>query len=346
MAKAEAANNGYDKKSLVTKKLVEVFEDVTGFDLEDVEPGAHFSEAGLDSLMLTQIATALQQEFGGDITFRNLMEDYASFDDLAVFYLDVIPVDEPPAPALEAAQPAAAAPAAPPAFGSLPQIPAAQFPMAQAGQGNLLEQVSLQLQLVQLQLQSLGLQQAMPQMTAGMPAAVAPAPAAPTAAARPASAAASGLEVVKSDEAKPKKSHGPGVRIAKQSIGAELSNAQRAWIDGKLADYQKTFAGSKAYAEEHRRYFADPRTVSGFNPEWKEIIFQLVVKGSKGSKLFDVDGNELIDITNGFGPDLFRPFPRLRKRGGQAADRSRHRNRAPVAARRRGRQAVLRHHRQ
>ncbi|MEM8948050.1 MAG: aminotransferase class III-fold pyridoxal phosphate-dependent enzyme, partial [Pseudomonadota bacterium] len=317
MAKAEAATNGYDKKSLVIKKLVEVFEDVTGFDLEDVEPGAHFSEAGLDSLMLTQIATALQQEFGGDITFRNLMEDYASFDDLAVFYLDVIPVDEPAAPALDAAQPAAAAPAAPqaaalgaaPAFGGLPQIPAAQFPMAQAGQGTLLEQVSLQLQLVQLQLQSLGLQQAMPQMTAGMPAAAAPAPAAPAPAARPASAAASGLEVVKSDEAKPKKSHGPGVRIAKQAIGVELSNAQRAWIDGKLADYQKTFAGSKAYAEEHRRYFADPRTVSGFNPEWKEIVFQLVVKGSKGSKLFDIDGNELIDITNGFGPIFFGHSP-------------------------------------
>ena len=126
---------------------------------------------------------------------------------------------------------------------------------------------------------------------------------------KPAPAAASGPEVVKSDGGKPKKSHGPGVRIAKQSIGVDLSNAQRAWIDGKLAEYQKTFAGSKAYAEEHRRYFADPRTVSGFNPEWKEIIFQLVVKGSKGSKLFDVDGNELIDITNGFGPIFFGHSP-------------------------------------
>ncbi len=305
MAKSEAADNGYDKKSLVTKKLVEVFEDVTGFDLEDVEPGAHFSEAGLDSLMLTQIATALQQEFGGDITFRNLMEDYASFDDLTAFYLDIIPVDEPQAPAMEAA-PAAAPFGTVAAHGSLPQMPMPQIPAVQAGQGTLLEQVSLQLQIVQLQLQSLGFQQALPQMPA--PQAAAPVPA-PANAARPASAAASGLEVVKSDDAKPKKSHGPGVRIAKQSIGVDLSNAQRAWIDGKLTEYQKTFAGSKACAEEHRRYFADPRTVSGFNPEWKEIIFQLVVKGSKGSRLFDVDGNELIDITNGFGPIFFGHSP-------------------------------------
>ena len=293
MPTPDATNNGFDRKSLVTRKLVEVFEDVTGFDLEDVEPGAHFSEAGLDSLMLTQIATALQQAFRGDITFRNLMEDYSSFDDLAVFYLDIIPVDEP--------QAAAANPA--PALGGLPQMPAQIPMMPQAGQGTLLEQVSLQLQIVQLQLQSLGLQQAMPQVPTAMPAAQ------PQPAPKPAAAAASGLEVVKSDEAKPKKSHGPGVRIAKQSIGVKLSNAQRAWIDGRLADYQKKFAGSKAYAQEHRRYFADPRTVSGFNPEWKEIVFQLVVKGSKGSKLRDIDGNELIDITNGFGPIFFGHSP-------------------------------------
>lgn len=308
MAKAETAGNAFDKKSLVTRKLIEVFEDVTGFDLDDIDPAAHFSEAGLDSLMLTQIATALQQQFGGDITFRMLMEDYSSFDDLAGFYLDIIPVDAPPAPAINAVQATeiTATSQAAAAFASLPQAPM-PMQMPQTGHGNLLEQVSLQLQIVQLQLQSLGLQQALPQPPAAMPAASVPAPVAN--APKPAPAAASGLEVVKSDDARPKKSHGPGVRIAKQSIGVDLTKAQRAWIDSTLTSYQKIFSGSKKYAEEHRRYFADPRTVSGFNPEWKEIVFQLVTKASKGSRLWDIDGNELIDITNGFGPIFFGHSP-------------------------------------
>ncbi|MDX1694693.1 MAG: aminotransferase class III-fold pyridoxal phosphate-dependent enzyme, partial [Ketobacteraceae bacterium] len=66
---------------------------------------------------------------------------------------------------------------------------------------------------------------------------------------------------------------------------------------------------SKTYTQKHRKHLADPRTVSGFNPEWKEIIFPIVTNKSKGSKLWDIDGNELIDLSNGFGPILFGHSP-------------------------------------
>ena len=94
----EPETSSVDRKSVVTQKLIGVFEDITGFDLQDIDPDTHFSEAGLDSLLLTQIATALQREFGGDISFRNLMEDYSNFSDLAEFYQDIIAVDEPAPP--------------------------------------------------------------------------------------------------------------------------------------------------------------------------------------------------------------------------------------------------------
>ncbi len=71
-----------------------------------------------------------------------------------------------------------------------------------------------------------------------------------------------------------------------------------------MKEYQRKFAASKAYTQEHRKYLADPRSVSGFSPEWKEIIFPLVTERSKGSKIWDINGNELIDTTNGFGPIL------------------------------------------
>ena len=61
---------------------------------------------------------------------------------------------------------------------------------------------------------------------------------------------------------------------------------------------------SKAYAQEHRQYMADPRTVSGFRPNMKEMTHPIVVEKSKGVQLWDIDGNEYIDFTCGFGSNL------------------------------------------
>ena len=50
---------------------------------------------------------------------------------------------------------------------------------------------------------------------------------------------------------------------------------------------------------------ADPRVVNGFRPLTKEITYQIVVERSKGSRLWDIDGNEYVDVLNGFGMNLF-----------------------------------------
>jgi glutamate-1-semialdehyde aminotransferase len=35
------------------------------------------------------------------------------------------------------------------------------------------------------------------------------------------------------------------------------------------------------------------------------MVYPIVTDRSKGSKLWDVDGNEYVDITNGFGSNFF-----------------------------------------
>lgn len=55
----------------------------------------------------------------------------------------------------------------------------------------------------------------------------------------------------------------------------------------------------------YRKYFVDFWSVFGFNLVWKEIIFLIVIVKFRGLKLWDIDGNELIDIFNGFGLILF-----------------------------------------
>ncbi len=62
---------------------------------------------------------------------------------------------------------------------------------------------------------------------------------------------------------------------------------------------------SKEYTQANRGQLADPRVVNGFRPLTKEIVYQIVVERSKGSRVIDIDGNEYVDALNGFGMSLF-----------------------------------------
>jgi amino acid adenylation domain-containing protein len=86
------------------------------------------------------------------------------------------------------------------------------------------------------------------------------------------------------------------------SASDEMTPAQRAHIDDLVARYTAKTRKSKELTAHYRPYHADPRTASGFNRAWKELVYQIVTTRSKGSRLLDVDGNEYIDILNGFGP--------------------------------------------
>ncbi len=81
-----------------------------------------------------------------------------------------------------------------------------------------------------------------------------------------------------------------------------LTAQQKAFLDKLMADYNAKTPSSKAFTQKHRAHLADPRAVSGFNHLWKEAVYPIVTNRSKGSKVWDIDGNEFVDITLGFGP--------------------------------------------
>jgi len=93
----------------------------------------------------------------------------------------------------------------------------------------------------------------------------------------------------------------PSTKIERDNA-APLPKSQQAHIDALVERFNRRTAKSKALTAEHRKVHADPRTASGFNRQWKELVYQIVTVESKGSRLVDVDGNEYIDILNGFGP--------------------------------------------
>jgi amino acid adenylation domain-containing protein len=89
----------------------------------------------------------------------------------------------------------------------------------------------------------------------------------------------------------------------------ELATAQHAALKAFIEAYVARTPLSKASTTENREQLADPRVVSGFRPLIKEMIYPIVVEHSKGSHLRDIDGNDYVDITCGFGSNFFGYSP-------------------------------------
>ncbi|MBK6882785.1 MAG: amino acid adenylation domain-containing protein [Flavobacteriales bacterium] len=105
-----------------------------------------------------------------------------------------------------------------------------------------------------------------------------------------------------------KKVFGAQARIVKEKVD-DMSPEQRAWFDAFVVRYTKKTAKSKAFTQANREKMADPRVVTGFKPQTKELTYQVVVDKSRGCHLTDIDGNNYVDILSGFGSSMFGYMP-------------------------------------
>lgn len=101
---------------------------------------------------------------------------------------------------------------------------------------------------------------------------------------------------------------GPYKPVRKSSSGG-LTDRQQHSLDGFMQRFIAKTGRSRTHAQKHRPHFADPRGVAGYRRVWKSIVYQISVERSAESKLWDIDGNEYIDIAMGFGLNLFGQSP-------------------------------------
>jgi amino acid adenylation domain-containing protein len=90
---------------------------------------------------------------------------------------------------------------------------------------------------------------------------------------------------------------------------AERPPQQRAHLARLIANYTAKTRGSKGETARHRAHLANSRSVIGFRRDWKEMIYPLQVARAEGANVWDVDGNEYVDVTMGFGALLFGHAP-------------------------------------
>lgn len=207
-----------------------------------------------------------------------------------------------------------------------------QVPANSAAPSSAIEQIVLQQN--QLMLQHLALLSGQPQAAsasvASVPAAAPPAASVVAASVTTGAAAGASASVVnglagslRSASAEPlaaspvatgpatpntRERFGPYKPVRKGLAGG-LTDQQQQHLQAFMEQYTARTAKSRQHAQMYRSQFADPRGVAGYRRIWKSMVYQIVVNRSKGSKLWDIDGNQYIDIAMGFGLNLFGQSP-------------------------------------
>lgn len=297
----------------------QLLNDTAGIQVDERALPLNFLELGLDSLALTQFSYTLRKKFDLPISFRQLSSTYNSIGVLVDFLDRELPAGafQPPAP-VTPPTPSVPLPAAPQPPLANEAKPLPNRPAAHTGSTDpVIDLFERQLQIMAEQLAVLRGQEpsaARQQPTGRVTPAPIPASQPVEMVTNPVPSATPTPEkaLLPVAEAPPvRQAFGAGARIERQATS--LSDVQQPFLATLIQRYTQKTAASKAYAQENRRWMADPRAVTGFKPLTKELVYPIVVERSKGSRLWDIDGNEYIDALNGFGSTLFGYQPDLLK---------------------------------
>lgn len=279
------------------QKIASVFEAASGVDILEYADNTCFFEMGMDSLFLTQVSLQLKNEFGVEISFRQLTEDLADLTSLCTYYMESLGIKEEEKPVEIQVEVKPEIPQAEMISGPSEQVHVNQIQMNMNAQG---VESLLQNQILLMQNQLNLLSGAGLAMTTPV-----------------ASRSEVQKEVVQKSEIK-----APQGKSRDHSLKAELNNTKKAFgaiaristeiesqsvqfVEEFIRDYCHKTKGSKQFTQEARKSHADPRAVTGFKPEHKEMVYPIVVKESKDQILIDIDNNEYIDMLCGFGSNFF-----------------------------------------
>lgn len=285
-----------NRNSVIKEKLIALIQDSTGLSVSD--ESVSFMEIGFDSLLLTQLASSIKQEFKVNVTFRQLSDALSDVRELTRYLDEQLPKEmfaETVSPALfqgidkqsilEKVQ--------------IPQFPKLEQMSLSGGNNEMMQVFAKQLELMSQQINLMSGKFIQNASDSNLNQAV------------------SDQKQVKGENLSAKKEavippNAPktfGAMAKIEKVSAETTPAQDDFIRNLIKRFNEKTKSSKSYTQKHRAHMADPRVVSGFKPNTKEITYSLVVDRSEGSKIWDIDGNEYLDVLNGFGAILFGHRP-------------------------------------
>jgi len=301
-----------DHYQAILSRLLELFSELFRVPSEEIDVNSPFLEMGADSLVLLSGARVIDDNFGVKIEIRQFFEEISTLSAIAHYLnsLNVMSKDSSaqastpaavmtPPPVAMAAAPAAAPQASTMVATSNVMPSYAIPPINSANSSDLSQLIFAQTQLMS---QHLALMQAMGSgQAATIPvvqnpiAAPAPAPVNKVVPPKPST----------EDRSSPLRA----LNIPITPTTGNLTEQQSTFLNGLIERYQKKTPKSKALAQASRKGLADSRASIGFRFSTKEILYPITGVESTGSHIKDVDGNDYIDLTMGFGVLLFGSKP-------------------------------------
>ncbi|ASF29003.1 peptide synthetase [Bacillus amyloliquefaciens] len=296
--RGEAVLNINQSKAHIESFLKTVISNASGIRADEIDLNAHFIGLGMDSIMLSQVKKAIADEFGADIPMDRFFDTMNNLQSVIDYLAETAPTSFASAPPQE-------------------NVPAREKPVISEAQPepehredrqeHMLEKIiASQNQLIQdtlqAQLNSFNLLRTSGHHSDVKEYAKAQKKSIPSVEQGPPAAAG---EKKLTQEAK------PYVPFQPQSLHEQghYTAQQRQYLEDFIRKYADKTKGSKQYTDKTRFAHANNRNLSSFRSYWKEIVYPIIAERSDGSKMWDIDGNEYIDITMGFGVNLFGHHP-------------------------------------
>ena len=302
--------------------LKDIFGNLLGVNSSKIDIHTHFLEMGVDSLLLIQIRRAIEEQFRVEIPLILLLEELPTIDALGIYIAQQMP---PEVLKVEPSAQESIAMSEMPFASRVPDTQTLEKEKRIAAGDTAIEQViDQQLQVMSQQLdllrevdstrknlpsretsQSSGLhnneQQVAPTQTKTSVSQLSQSIDLP-----------SSITTYSDQQLKSQNIHSKPFDASQQiknGTSGRLSPHQQKHLDALIARFTKRTQESKRLTQVYRSYHANSRTVTQFLPSLKEMVYPIYAQRGEGARIWDVDGNEYVDISMGFGTLLFGHSP-------------------------------------
>jgi iturin family lipopeptide synthetase A len=280
----------------VTEQLRNIIADVSGYSPAMIHTTKSFMELGMDSILLVNARHAIKEHFGIDIPMRRFFEDLSTAADVGRFIAETgagmtaqmekeaeVSGEERTAALEEAAAGTAAE----------HSVSLVQESGSVAFNSGLESIIHKQLDLMNRQLQIMGTSPGQ----VGLPTSVSSVY--PPAVHTPKQDECASIGLNAKD-----RPYIPYQRL-ETIVKSGFTTVQQHFLNSFIARYTEKTRKSQLHTQFYRKVAANNRNVAGFRPYWKDMVYQIVVDHAEGSAITDIDGNKYIDVTMGFGVNLF-----------------------------------------
>ncbi|MEG4005588.1 amino acid adenylation domain-containing protein [Microcoleus sp. Pol11C1] len=267
-----------------TDKILSVLKEIVGKAMgvssSEIDDKNNFLELGFESVQLLQINGAIKKAFGLNISLKLLIENSSTINELAVYISQQIPPIEP-----------TLTPARPETNNSKPKKKESLLPE------NHLDRQTDNTAIKRLMAQQL---EVMSKQLDFLRENISPKQKQPT---------RIPTETIEQERLEEIPIQNPKSKIQKSPSSANLTPRQQEHLDALMARVIKRTQASKNLTQNDRIHHANPRSVLGFRPSIKEMVYPIYPQKSSGARIWDIDGNEYIDMSMGFGALLFGHSP-------------------------------------